>query len=174
MRWFVYNSATVPTFWLLSLKMYGSSDCIANSISSSPPPYTFILAPYTWMFLCQRHPPHSHISLISFTYALFTLLSAPQPSFLHLSPSHIHRSLSLSLSSIYSTLTVNLAAPVCSVGAWKQIPWRTCSGISSAMITPDPFHAELGKQSKPHFVCHIFQRGKRKQAVKVVFASFEM
>lgn len=32
-----------------------------------------LFSPYTWMFLCQS-PPHSHIFLISFTYASFTLL----------------------------------------------------------------------------------------------------
>lgn len=149
--------------WLLSLKMLGSSNCIANSISSFPPPYRLMSPPYTWMFLWQRHPPTfthlPHLFYLCFVYPPVCSSAIFPPSF---SLPHPSLALTLSCLSIYSTLAVGLAAPVCSVGAWKQIPWRTCSGISSAMITPDPFHAELGKQSKPHFVCHIFSERKEK------------
>lgn len=136
----VHNSP--PPLAVISLSA-GSSACINNSIKSPSTPIFFLFARNTWTFL-ESSPRFMFLLTVFY----LCIVSPPVGSSLSLLLGHCVSF----LHSFYS-----LFSPVYRLEHGNRFPLSTCSGISSTMITPDPFHAELGKQFSPN---SHFRQGK--------------
>lgn len=151
-----------------SLTVPGAQTALSTQPSFHPHTFSICLI---YLDVFCRLPTHSHIFLISFTYAVFTplllLIITSQPSclFIHLCPTHIHLFLFFSFHSVVSlTLCPCVLNWSMSVDSLKYLVWNLLCNNSR------PVPCKTGKIVNPN---SKFQMLKKKQTIKDIFAAFE-